>query len=278
LYLYGDYTGSTVEFKTIQIYCTGADPGSSAGYSGAITADGLTASLPFTGNEYEFSVISGEEPFFAGYSCSVLADWSPSTTPLSDFTYPVCIIGGPYPTFITGAWGVNTQEISTDWVNRVTWTNAMLLIPFDDANSVFYGTAAKTTFDYRYRDTHTGKSLLTRVTSNYLDNGVFYSNGQRTWDAVGVSGGTHETEQSSDGSFTDNTTARLLVSNAVETIDVAGQGAAYFTPEIGVTGNPYINPSNVMSSLGGSYKYTLTFSETGSGDWPSGAYNPIGWV
>lgn len=73
-----------------------------------------------------------------------------------------------------------------------------------------------------------------------------------------------------------DSTVRVHAKNQV--VNVADPSLAYFQPEIGPSGNPFISPSTIVSSMGAAYFYALSQGEGGSSDWPEGAYNPVGWA
>jgi hypothetical protein len=248
------------------------------GFSGVLgTAMGLTPSVPFTGT-IDPGMDWGAERESAD---PLMAGMVPSATPsLTDtqiyhgnyWTYPRIITTGRF-----GYYGIWDRSY---YVNLVDAKSAALLIPFYDCNAVAYGTRDFRGFDSRTEWRNEGPSTVTRETSSYWvaePGWTEYYNGEVTWANGGIHNGPAGTSTNT-GTTTISTPGVLTLLVGSAALPSAVPHLAYYEPEIGPTGNPFIDPANVLTSLGGSYTFTLSFGETGKSDWPDGTQIPVGWA
>jgi hypothetical protein len=259
------------------------------GFSGSGgSAMGITPSVPFTG-VIETMVYGGEASF--GYVSFGLRDLEGSGRPMLVNTV-IHDNGGAYysgyfPSIMTGMYYHPAVYDNAAYTNLVDAKSAALLIPFYDCNAIAHGTRDFRGFDSLYARHSEGRSRITRATYNYRDltpprnNDPVqayeqFDNGVQTWAIDGFADGVDT--YTSLGTTTSNTPGNLtlLVGNAA--LPTTAPHLAYFEPDIGPLGDPYISPSNVLTALGGSYNYALTFGESGKADWPDGTQIPVGWA
>lgn len=300
LYLYADYAGGPT--KLVRIYCNGTAPGDEGGYSGDITVTGqlMTAEDPHYG--VGTFIMTRSAPEADGLSWGGLELLAAAGYIEADNrTHQTGPFDPVYFSRIDGASGAmhmlkRFPDIFYDWEQ---FNKAMLLIPLDDANAVVYGTMAYVTFSGKYESgTGTEKGDDYPVTAPRTVYFSYFDHADSTWKDNGTMTLKQDYDHSNpsavsvwsagltSGKETSEFTLDLLTTAPVSLDSwTGGQDAdynpvnvSYFFPQIGVTGNPYIQQANVYTALGGAYYYNLSFGETGSSGWPMGAYNIIGWA
>jgi hypothetical protein len=288
LYLYGDYSGATVQYKAVRVYCDGGNVGDQAGFSGAVSEDGSIPSMQDPYNTTEYTWAENEVPFFAGTSISVYESFKPPEAyRLSDTRVYTTEVYSP-PTLIReirldALYGHSeTTQVSHTYGDYASGDKAMLLIPFDDANAVLHGGSLAHTWTSHTTQTVIGYGTMSKALWSYREIigptvGDWQSNGEETWNYPGLHlPGSIVNATLGSGMATAGGLENLQV--AQQTLGITPIQDGYFFPGIGLTGNPYINPANVVTALGGAYLYNLSFGESGSSGWPDGADNPTGWA
>jgi hypothetical protein len=172
----------------------------------------------------------------------------------------------------------------------------LLIVPFADAESLATGLLSGRRFDEMY-ESRKGPFNFTR--SLTLQHRFIPIPGDGTPVAWSLWGTIVYNDADQPGSFNDVNTGKLAsmpssgqitelngsaydfsvrVHAKGQVVNVADPSPVYFQPEIGPTGNPLIDPTTILSSMGSPYFYALSQGEGGSSDWPYGAYNPVGWA
>ena len=264
----------------VRVHLGGTGPGASGGFSGAgVDANGGIAALPSDSDVSDYSVTGGEESR-GGAGFGTLDIWGPLLgPPLSSPTHPVGYVSDP-ATLVNEQFGCSVQVVRSVYSNHATGAVAMLLIPFDDCDAVVWGFTGTESFSSHWTSTTDGQSWPTRITTSYFKesdppgHGTWEDNGAYTWPTMGFMWGV-ETAHTDEGAAS-RFVAPVVKVTASGTATVSPALTLYFNPQIGPSGNPYIQASNVRSCSGLPYIYSLSNAESGSSGWPGGV--PVGWA
>jgi hypothetical protein len=297
-------------FKTLNIIGPDSTAGISGigGFSGGITAAEIYSSWTATSS-------AGEDVHYGGngipddpeefYGSDAL--WHIAGTYNPGYASDSRVVDPPPDS--TGFWEQRIIRITSEqWSTAYLWRGGvsvsyrpLLLIPFGDCNATLSGYSTAT--GWSSATEFTGAPGFPKIASfqhrfhAYGEPvGSWDDAGELVWNSAGASGswsGTHgegnsayinsgylyyyhdDPINSGPGSSGGSSVEFLTIANGSTTIPVS---AAYFQPELGVAGDPTIPAAEVKSSLGGSYIYTLSFSEAGSHGWPLHTSNPVGWA